>query len=145
MPAHRRIRTKWIASVGAACLALAIAMSHDPVDAGVSGTEVDQTSLNVFVNIPLSGMQHGQFCQAYANVSGGSGTYVEFEWTGQFEGSGQSGPQGPGQIINGYIDSSRDHWLTVWVWDSAGDSATHTANLQITGEFNEWCAAQLVR
>jgi hypothetical protein len=93
------------------------------------------------VNIPLNEIQDNQFCQAYANIYGGSGTYVDFEWIGQFSGSGQSGPQGPGQIINGYISSSRPDSLKVWVWDSNGDSATHTAHLNIGSEFNDDCAA----
>lgn len=141
MSAMRNTRTKWFLGLAVSCLALALAVTHAPAVAGTSVAADGQAPLSVFANIPLNGMQHGQFCQAYANVYGGSGTYTEFEWTGQFEGSGQSGPQGPGQIINGYIDSTRDHWLRVWVKDSNGDTFSHTANLQITGEFNEDCEA----
>ena len=98
----------------------------------------------MFVNVPLNGIQDGQFRQAYANVSGGTRTYTDFQWSGQFSGSGEPGPQRPGQIINGFVSEAGDDWLQVEVWDDNGGYGTHTAtDLQIDASYpyNEDCEA----
>lgn len=141
MSVMRSVRTRWLAGLSVACLALVFAAADAPAIAGPAVEGSGSRTLSVSVNIPLSGVAHGQFCQAYANVYGGSGTYTTFAWSGQFEGSGQSGPQGPGQIINGYLDSSRPHWLRVEVTDSNNATAWDEVELQFTGEFNDECAA----
>lgn len=142
MSAYRTTRARWLTGIAVGCLVLAIALSHEPAVAGTSDA-VGEPTLSVFVSIPLSRIQEGQFCQAYALVSGGTGTYVDFEWTGQFSGSGQPGPQGPGQIINGFVSSS-PNWLRVDVEDSNGNTGWGIAeNLQIDPSYpyNSNCEA----
>ena len=143
MFAGRDIRVKSLVGVALGLVVLVAGVWAAPVFGGASEAAEDRT-LSVFVNIPLNEIQDGQFCQGYANVSGGSPPY-EFEWSGQFTNADASpGPQGDDQIVSGFIDGvNRLDELTVVVTDSLDNTDHDTAPLNIDPNhpYNEECEA----
>ena len=141
MFARRDLRVKSLMGVALGLVALAAGVWAAPAFGGASEAAEDQT-LSVFVNIPLNEIQDGQFCQGYANVSGGTPPY-DFEWSGQFTNADASpGPQGNDQIVSGFVDEDRGD-LTVVVTDSDENDAHDTAHLNIDPNhpYNEGCEA----
>ena len=143
MFARRDLRVKSLMGVVLGLVVLAAGVWAAPAFGGASDAAEDQT-LSVFVNIPLNEIQDGQFCQGYANVSGGTPPY-EFEWSGQFTNADASpGPPGDEQIVSGFIDGvNRPDTLAVVVTDDNEGEADHTAVLNIDSSYpyNEECEA----
>ncbi|MDZ7780573.1 MAG: hypothetical protein U5R14_11680 [Gemmatimonadota bacterium] len=142
MSDQQKSLAKRLVGITLGALVLAIGLWTVPGIAGASSNAANNKALSVSINVPLSEIKDGQFCQAYAVVSGGTGPYV-FTWDGQFDNSdGQFGPLGEDQIVNGYIDGSGDHYLDLTVQDTINNrSGDDLVFLNIGDEFNDDCEA----
>lgn len=115
-----------------------------------SGTDNDGKAMNADINIPLDGIQEGQYCQAYGlayNYTGSLGDLV-FDWGlsgGQLNNShAWDGPLGERQIAGKNFYASGGQTLSLRVIDTFPDTAfASVSNLNISSgnEFNDECGA----
>ena len=130
-------------AIGIGAMALLLGAWILPAGTASGATAFSESeALSVSINVPLNEIEDGQYCVAYGQASGGSGS-LTFDWGGQggqfFNTHASDGPQGTRQIAGTNVYSGA--YASLRVIDQVPDTATDLVYLDVSSsyDYNEDC------